>query len=115
MLLEEIYFMLNDFVIKYMSAHNNRDVNKLSKLYKLPFLLKDGSGGVSYLETSVQLKKYVDHRLNEMHEITSMEYVGDIGRRFKLFNSNERVSSKFITHHLVLEKIEGVYLIISED
>lgn len=107
--------MLNDFIIKYMSAHNNRDVNKLSKLYKLPFLLKDGSDGVSYLETIVQLKKYIDRRLNELHEITSIEYVGDIGRRFKLFNAKERISYRFVTHHLVMENIEGVYFIISED
>lgn len=115
MLLEEVYFMLNDFVIKYMSAHNNRDINKLSKLYKLPFLLKYGSGGVSYIETSAQLKKYIDNRLSGINEISSMEYVGDIGRRFMLFNSKERMLSKLITHHLVVENVEGVYFIISED
>ncbi len=107
--------MPNNFLIKYISAHKNRDINKLSMLYKLPFLVRDNSGVVSYLETKTELEMYIDRRLSECNDISSVEYVGNIGSRFTLFNIKEYINSDFITRHLVVERIGERYFLISEE
>lgn len=104
--------LINNY-IKYIHAG---DGERLSKLYKLPAVLKGLDGEYLCLRDHSQLSKYIAAKFALLGKDASVEYIGDIGPHFSLLKEVRRVDevANFSENGIIVKKVDDKYWIVGE-